>query len=44
MSERAGAIAAKVEAFVREAVFPYEQDERATSHGPTDDLVREMRA
>ena len=44
MSERAEAIAAKVEAFVRETVFPYEKDPRATSHGPTDELVQEMRA
>jgi acyl-CoA dehydrogenase len=44
MSERAKAIAAKVEAFVRSKIFPYEQDPRATSHGPTDELVREMRA
>ncbi len=44
MSERAAAIAAQVEAFVREAIFPYERDPRATSHGPTDELVREMRA
>ncbi|AEG51404.1 Butyryl-CoA dehydrogenase [Sphingobium chlorophenolicum L-1] len=44
MTERAQAIAAKVEAFVRETVIPYEKDERATSHGPTDELVQEMRA
>ncbi len=43
MSERAEAIAAKVEVFVRETVFPYERDPRASSHGPADDLVREMR-
>ena len=44
MSERARAIATRVEAFVREVVIPYEQDARATPHGPSDDLVREMRA
>jgi acyl-CoA dehydrogenase len=44
MTERARAIAAKVETFVRETVFPYEKDPRATSHGPTEELVLEMRA
>ena len=33
---RAVAIAAKVEAFVRDIVVPYEKDRRRTSHGPTD--------
>jgi acyl-CoA dehydrogenase len=37
------AIAARVERFVRDAVIPYEKDPRATSHGPTDDLVVELR-
>lgn len=36
-------IAAKVEAFVRERIVPYERDPRSTSHGPTDELVQEMR-
>ncbi|KKC26586.1 acyl-CoA dehydrogenase family protein [Sphingomonas sp. SRS2] len=44
MTERAQAIADRVEAFVRETVVPYEKDPRATSHGPTEDLLREMRA
>jgi acyl-CoA dehydrogenase len=44
MTERAQAIAARVESFVRETVFPYEKDPRATSHGPTEDLFHEMRA
>jgi len=44
MSERAQAIAARVEAFVRETVFPYEKDPRATRHGPTEELLVEMRA
>lgn len=44
MTERAEAIAAKVEAFVRETVIPYETDGlRTTPHGPTDELIREMR-
>jgi len=43
-SPRASAIGARVEAFVREVVVPYERDPRCSSHGPTDDLVMEMRA
>lgn len=41
---RAIEIAARVEAFVREIVIPYEADDRRTVHGPTDELVMEMRA
>ncbi len=41
---RAEAIAAKVEAFVREVVAPYEKDPRCGEHGPSEDLVRELRA
>ena len=40
----AAAIAAKVEAFVREQVAPYERDPRCGAHGPSEDLVRELRA
>ena len=37
-------IAAKVEAFVRDVILPYEQDPRRDHHGaPTDELVDEMR-
>ncbi|MDE8347157.1 MAG: acyl-CoA dehydrogenase [Acidocella sp.] len=36
-------IAARVENFVRQVIIPYEQDKRRDSHGPTEDLVREMR-
>src|SRR5260221_8313915 len=36
-------LADKVEAFVREVVIPYEKDPRRDSHGPTDDLVLELR-
>ncbi|WP_324261000.1 acyl-CoA dehydrogenase [Altererythrobacter sp. H2] len=44
ISERATAIAEKVEAFVRETVIPYERDPRRDHHGaPTDELVMEMR-
>ena len=41
--ERGREIAARVEAFVRDKIVPYERDPRATSHGPTDELVQEMR-
>jgi acyl-CoA dehydrogenase len=37
------AIAARVAAFVREAVIPYERDERRGPHGPSDELVQELR-
>jgi alkylation response protein AidB-like acyl-CoA dehydrogenase len=43
-SPRAITIAAKVEAFVRDVIVPYETDGRRTAHGPSDALVREMRA
>ncbi|CAN5488841.1 acyl-CoA dehydrogenase family protein [soil metagenome] len=36
-------MAARVEAFVREVVIPYEKDKRRDHHGPTDELVDEMR-
>jgi len=38
------AIAAKVEAFVRDVVASYERDPRCGAHGPSDDLVAELRA
>ncbi len=40
---RAADIAARVEAFVREVVVPYETDPRRGSHGPSEDLVDELR-
>jgi acyl-CoA dehydrogenase len=43
-TERAAAIAAKVESFVREIIVPYERDDRRDHHGPRDALVSEMRA
>ena len=43
LSQRAIDIGAKVEAFVREVVAPYEKDPRCGAHGPADDLVKEMR-
>lgn len=42
-AERGAAIAAKVEAFVREVVTPYERDPRCGSHGPSDALIAELR-
>ena len=41
----ANEIAARVEAFVREAIIPYEKDPRVAvhSHGPSEELVAEMR-
>jgi acyl-CoA dehydrogenase len=41
---KAAEIAARVEAFVRDVVVPYEQDPRCGAHGPTDELVDELRA
>ncbi|MCK9541276.1 MAG: acyl-CoA dehydrogenase [Novosphingobium sp.] len=42
--EKTAEIAARVEAFVREVVFPYEKDPRRDHHGaPLDELVYEMR-
>jgi acyl-CoA dehydrogenase len=35
---------ARTHAFIREIVIPYERDARLTSHGPTDELVHELRA
>lgn len=36
-------IAARVETFVRDSVVPYERDPRLGAHGPSDDLVAELR-
>lgn len=43
ISDSARAIGDRVETFVRTEIVPYEQDPRAGSHGPTEELVREMR-
>jgi len=40
---KASEIAARVEAFVRDVVVPYEKDPRRDEHGPTDALVAELR-
>lgn len=37
------AIATQVETFVRETIAPYERDPRCTPHGPSEDLVAELR-
>jgi acyl-CoA dehydrogenase len=41
---RGSEIAARVETFVNEEVVPYERDPRRTAHGPTQDLVTELRS
>ena len=41
--DQAVAIAARVEAFVREVVVPYERDPRCGAHGPSDALVAELK-
>ncbi|MFW2830092.1 acyl-CoA dehydrogenase family protein [Sphingomonas sp. ID0503] len=44
LTQRAGEIAAKVEAFVREIVVPYEKDPRRDHHDcPTEELVAELK-
>ena len=44
ISAEAREIADKVESFVRDKIFAYEKDPRCEDHGPTDELVQEMRA
>ncbi|WP_257557207.1 acyl-CoA dehydrogenase family protein [Sphingobium sp. CFD-2] len=39
----AATIAARVEAFVRDIVIPYEHDPRRDAHGPSEELVIELR-
>ncbi|MDP1026872.1 acyl-CoA dehydrogenase family protein [Sphingomonas sp. KR1UV-12] len=43
-SARAAEIGARVEAFVRGTVAPYERDPRRDAHGPSDELVAELRS
>ncbi|MGH6780574.1 MAG: acyl-CoA dehydrogenase family protein, partial [Sphingomonadaceae bacterium] len=43
VSDRAREIAARVEAFVRETVAPYEHDPRRAAHGPAEALVVELK-
>lgn len=44
ISAEARSLAEKVESFVRNKIFAYEKDVRCEDHGPTDELVQEMRA
>lgn len=41
--ERAQRLARRVEKFVRQTLIPYERDDRLSDHGPSDDLVQELR-
>lgn len=43
MTNRADIVAAKIETFVRDSVIPYEKDPRLGPHGPSDELVQELR-
>jgi acyl-CoA dehydrogenase len=43
MTQDIRAFAHKVETFIREVVIPYEKDTRRDSHGPSDELVMELR-
>jgi acyl-CoA dehydrogenase len=43
MTHRADTIAAKIEASIRSEVIPYEIDPRRGRHGPSDELVQELR-
>jgi len=43
-TERSRVAAERVEAFVRDVIVPYERDPRAGAHGPSAELVAEMRA
>ncbi len=44
VSDTARAVGDCVETFVRNIIVPYERDPRAGAHGPSEDLVVEMRA
>jgi len=44
MTHNIDALAARIEAFVRDTVIPYEADPRQGPHGPGDDLIKELRA
>ena len=43
MSARSIALAAGVEAFVQNIIVPYEADSRCGAHGPSAELVAELR-
>ncbi len=42
-SERELELEARTQAFIREVVIPFERDPRLSPHGPSDDLVEELR-
>lgn len=42
-TDRSREMAERVEAFVRDTVIPYERDSRCTPHGPSEELVAELR-
>jgi acyl-CoA dehydrogenase len=44
MTDRTDSITAKIETFIRSEVIPYEKDPRRGRHGPSDELVQELRA
>lgn len=44
ISERALEIADRVETFVRDVIAPFEHDPRLGAHGPSQEMVEEMRA
>ncbi len=44
VSTQGQSIGARVKRFVRDVIIPFERDPRWTSHGPSLDLVAEMRA
>jgi acyl-CoA dehydrogenase len=41
--ERISRLVADIETFIRNVIIPYEQDKRRDAHGPSDELVYEMR-
>jgi acyl-CoA dehydrogenase len=44
MTHQADTITADIETFIRSEVIPYEKDPRRGRHGPSDELVQELRA
>ncbi|WPB57332.1 acyl-CoA dehydrogenase [Xylophilus sp. GOD-11R] len=42
-TERSRLLAERIEAFVRQTVVPYERDPRCGAHGPSEELVAELR-
>ena len=43
VSKQATQVAARVEAFVRERIAPFERDSRCGPHGPSEELIAELR-